>query len=219
MEKWWNRILALPALISAGLMIYGEYEGPAILVYVTKPLTMGFIIGIAVRGALLWRARYGLLIVVGLLLSLAGDILLMLPSDAFMEGLIAFLLAHLVYIAAFVGDTGWRGSVWRVVPLLVYGGLVAWILWPHLGDMRLPVAVYMVVILGMGWRAGERYVASRQPGALLALLGALLFIGSDTILALNRYGEPFPAARGLNLSTYFLAQGLIAWSVGLPHRE
>jgi uncharacterized membrane protein YhhN len=75
------------------------------------------------------------------------------------------------------------------------------------------VAVYIVVILAMGWQAWERRAALGTPGAMLALGGAILFIISDSILALNKFGYPFHVGRFLNLTTYFAAQWCMAMSI------
>jgi uncharacterized membrane protein YhhN len=72
----------------------------------------------------------------------------MLPSDRFIPGLVSFLFAHLFYIAAFTSGTGF-GFSWRLLPCAVCGILIFSILAPYLGEMKLPVVVYVVVILVM----------------------------------------------------------------------
>jgi uncharacterized membrane protein YhhN len=144
---------------------------------------------------------------------LAGDVFLMLPSDRFVAGLVAFLIAHLFYIAAFVSEISaliW----WPLVPVIIYGIVIYTILAPSLGKLRLPVLAYIVVIMIMAWLAWERWSQTGQSGALLASVGAVSFVISDTILALNRFRGAFKPARALNLTTYFAAQWLIASSVG-----
>ncbi len=137
----------------------------------------------------------------------------MLPSDMFIQGLVAFLIAHLVYIAALIDGVGWKSSKLRLTNFILLGVVLTAILWPDLGDMRIPVALYILAILTMGWRAWERWAILGGIGPKLAAAGAMLFIISDFILALNRFKEPFFIARGMNLSTYFAAQWFIAMSV------
>ena len=205
---------SIVALINAILMIYGTYYGPPALVYVTKPATMIAIIFLAAFGSgKSDRSRYQNLIIIGLLFSIAGDIFLMLPSDMFIQGLVAFLIAHLVYIAALIDGVGWETSKLRLINFVLLGVVLGAILWPDLGDMRIPVFLYILAILAMGWRAWERWAVLGGIGPRLAVAGAVLFIISDFILALNRFKEPFFAARAMNLSTYFAAQWLIALSV------
>lgn len=214
-----NQLLypSIVALINAGLMVYGVYYGPPALVYVTKPATMIAIIFLAAFGSgTSGRSRYQNLIIMGLLFSIVGDIFLMLPGDMFIQGLIAFLIAHLVYIAGMIDGVGWATSKLRLTNFILLGVVLTAILWPDLGDMRIPVALYILAILIMGWRAWERWAILGGIGPKLAAAGAMLFIISDFILALNRFKEPFFAARAMNLSTYFAAQWLLAMSV---HRQ
>ena len=203
--------LAVAAL--AVLEIWGEYCGPAALVYAAKPLTMALIIAMAVGLARRSPGPYGRTILAGLALSLVGDVLLMLPADLFLPGLVSFLLAHLAYIRAFG-----RGRPLRpdrlALPLAIFGAAVYAGLWPGLGEMRIPVLVYLLVICTMGWQALVRWRTRYDRAAALAAAGALLFIASDTALAVNRFGRPFAAAPLLVLATYFAAQWCIARSIG-----
>jgi len=207
-------ILTLLVIPSASLHIRAEYRGPQHHVYVFKPLTMACILLIAVQAG---RANYSLYmyaIIAGLICSLAGDVFLMLPSDRFVAGLVSFLIAHLLYITAFVSGTGLGFSWWLLPPFVIYGIFMYSILSPYLGKMRLPVLVYLMVILFMAWQAWERWNQTGQSQALLASLGAVLFLISDSALAINRFRGEYKSAQALVLSTYFAAQWLIALSVG-----
>lgn len=206
-------VLSLLVLASASLQIRAEYRGPRRLVYIFKPLTTSLIILIALLATPAASQTYKNLIVIGLFFSLSGDIFLMLPGDRFMGGLVSFLFAHLFYIAAFVMPTGFGVTPLFVVPYLIYGGLMLWLLWPHLGKLRVPVLFYMIIILVMGWQATERWGLLQTAGALLAAVGALLFVLSDSWLAMDRFRRHFPAARLMILSSYFAAQWLIALSI------
>ncbi len=152
------------------------------------------------------------LIIAGLIFSLAGDVFLMLPSDQFIAGLVSFLIAHIFYILAFVLDAG-GAAVWWILPFLLYGAIIYSYLAPHVGKLRLPVIIYMLAILVMAWQALGRWLALGDMGGLLAFAGALLFVVSDSILALNRFRQPFRLARTLTMSTYYTAQWLIALSI------
>ena len=206
-------ILTLLAILSAALHIRAEYHGPRYHVYLFKPLTMVFILLIAVLTGKPDFSRYKYAIIAGLLFSLAGDVFLMLPSDRFVAGLVSFLFAHLFYITAFTSGTGF-GFSWRLLPCVIYGIFMFSILAPYLGKMKWPVVVYMVVILVMAWQAWEQWRQTEQSAALLALLGAILFVVSDSALAVNRFRGQYKSAPAVVLSTYFAAQWLIARSVG-----
>ncbi|HEV3469822.1 MAG TPA: lysoplasmalogenase [Pyrinomonadaceae bacterium] len=204
--------LSLLALVSALLTIRAEYRGPRRGVYLFKPLTVILIIAIALQTRFGTPGAYRSLVVAGLLCSLAGDVFLMLPRDRFVEGLISFLVAHVLYVAAFTADGPGAVSVWAAAALAGYGALMLGLLWPRLGGLRWPVAAYVAVILLMAWQALNRWLGGGGAGAGPAAAGALLFVASDSLLAWNRFKGGFPAAQALVLGTYFAAQWLIALS-------
>lgn len=206
----------LLAAVAAGalLTIVGEERGRRPLVYVCKPATTLLILAAAALapGA---AGTYRLLVVVGLACSLAGDVFLMLPRDRFLHGLASFLVAHLAYGSAFAVLP--RGTApWAVLGLLVaVGGTVLALLWPGLGGrLRGPVVVYVAAILGMVWMAAARWIQTDAAGAGRAAAGAVFFLVSDTLLALDRFRAPFPGARAAVLATYYAGQTLIALSTG-----
>jgi uncharacterized membrane protein YhhN len=197
--------------------------------WIWKPLTTLGVIAVAAlafaRPQGTTDTTYTVLVLGGLLLSLAGDLLL-IPQEnarAFLLGLVAFLCAHLIYIAAFIylqvaflDRIHWPGELVDGVALVVVGVAVYRYLRPGLGGMRLPVIGYVVAIsvmvhraLGVAWvHPGPR----TQP--LLIALGALLFYVSDAILAVNKFRMDGQMAnyRLYNLSTYYTGQLLIALS-------
>lgn len=203
-------ILTILAIISASIHMWGEYQGPDILIYIFKPLTMIFIITIAVLAKEPPSRKYKYAIIAGLLFSLMGDIFLMLPVDLFIAGLLSFLVAQLIYTYAFRTGRPLRFNLLAMLPFATYGVIIFVILLPGLNGMALPVSVYVIVILAMAWQAWDQWDDKRARWALLAFVGAVLFVISDSILALNKFGEPFAAARALTLTTYFSAQWLIA---------
>lgn len=208
--------VGLAVVAAAALAILGEERGPRWLVYVWKPaatllilLTAAFLPG---AGA---GAGYRALIVAGLACSVAGDVFLMLPRDRFVMGLASFLVAHLAYSAAFWPPGGGLAVVLGLVLLLAIGGVVLAVLWPGLPPrLRLPVTAYVGVIIVMVWLAGARWASEGTEAALAAAVGAVLFMGSDTLLALDRFRRRIPHARLWVLATYYAGQYLIARSVG-----
>jgi uncharacterized membrane protein YhhN len=173
---------------------------------------MVLIIGVALLVDDPISTRYRILIVLGLLASLAGDVFLMLPSDRFIHGLVSFLVAHILYIIAFTVE-GATAPIWYIFPFVFYGVLMLWWLWPHLGDLKIPVLVYVGAILIMAWQAANRWLETEQAGTLFALIGAYLFVASDSVLAVERFRGTFRSAPFWVLSTYFAAQWLIALSI------
>lgn len=206
-------ILTTVAVVTAVLAILGEAKPTRTQVYIFKPTTTILIILIALLGGSAVSPTYRGLILLGLLFCLGGDILLMLPPRYFIYGLVSFLIGHLLYIAAFITDTGFTLS-WWALPLLLYGGIIYRLLHPHLGRLRGPVIAYILIILLMAWQSAGRWGAAPSTSATLAAIGALFFVASDSALALDRFRARFRHARLVVLSTYWLAQWLIALSVG-----
>ena len=203
-------------MLSAGFAIVAAARDDRAGYIFFKPLTTFIIL----LGAA-WLVQpgdqpYRTLVVAALALSLVGDVALALPGDRLLSGLAAFLLAHLTYVAAFSlrSPPAVRQLPW-LAPWVVAFGAVAAYTWGGLGRRRLPVLVYGAVLCAMGWRAAMRGQAAAVPraGFVLALLGAVLFVASDAVLAIRRFRRPFRAAHELELAVYWAAQLLIALSV------
>ena len=198
---------------SAVLDIVADYRGRRRLVYILKPLTTFLILTLALQAPEPASPAYRLLVAVGLAFSLLGDVFLMLPANRFIPGLLSFLVAHVCYIAAFTVDGGFRVTLWLLLPCLVYAAALLWILLPHAGKMKWPITIYGLVIAAMAWQALERWAHLQTAGAFLACAGAVLFVLSDSALAINRFARPFRSAQAVVLSTYWAGQLLIALSV------
>ena len=205
--------LSAGILLSALLALRGATAGPRRLLYIFKPLTTGLILVLALVLPGTVPSPYRPLLLLGLVASLAGDVFLMLPRDLFLAGLGSFLLTHLCYAAAFGTASGWHLSLLPIGLLVLSAGLILSTLWPALGRMRLPVLLYVSALLLMVWQADERWLAMHGTPALLALIGAVLFLVSDTVLALDRFRRPVRQGQILILATYWVAQYLIARSV------
>ena len=207
-----STLTSLTAL-SAFLAIHAKYNGPPARVYVFKPLTTVLILLTACMADASLSSPYQRLILLGLLFSLAGDVFLMLPKDRFLFGLVSFLIAHVIYIGAFTSGSGLSCTVWIIGIVLAIGIIMAVLLLPYTGRMKLPVLFYMFIILVMAWQAWERFHANGRTNSLLAAAGATLFVLSDSLLAWNRFRRPFRSAEAIKLVAYFAAQWLIAISI------
>lgn len=156
----------------------------------------------------------GRLTAAGLVVSALGDLLL--EVGLFLPGLLAFLAAHLAYVAAFLAADH-RPALGRALPFLAWGAGALALLRPGLGPMTLPVAVYVAVICAMMWRAAARVGSPGTPAlaALLGLAGAVAFGASDTLIAFNRFATPIPGARWAIMILYWLGQTGLATSAVL----
>ena len=211
-----QEVVTLLVVVSAAVDVRAARRGPRWEVYVFKPLTTALLLALALAAPPQGAARYQLAVAVGLALSLVGDVFLMLPGDRFAPGLCSFLLAHLAYLVAFAADVPLAAAPVLFAPFALFGLAILALLWRGLGRLRVPVALYVLVIVSMAGQAVGRAWLLRNPAATLAASGAALFVVSDTLLSVNRFRQPFPSAQTLILGSYFLAQWLIAVSVSAP---
>lgn len=200
-------------LVSAIVCIWAKYYGPLIMLYVAKPLTTLCVVATAVIAHGHHGDTYRWLIIAGLCLSLLGDVFLMLPHDGFVPGLLSFLIAHVLFTVAFVTEAGFGVHLWILLALALPSGVVLSRLFPYLGKLKVPVFVYVAAIVIMAWQGWERWFSTREVGALAAAIGTLLFLVSDSTLALNKFRNPFRSAEVIVLSTYFVSIWLIATSL------
>lgn len=208
--------LALPLPLTVGLLIWAELRHRQQLVYLFKPASTVIVIAVAAL-ALRESAQnptYTAGVLVGLVLSLGGDVALMFQENckAFLAGLVLFLLAHIAYTVVFT--VLGRFSAWDVVSaaLLLAAGVGFYrLIGPGLGAMRGPVLVYMLVISLMVNRAVSTPASPVFGTAQAAMVasGAVLFYISDVILAANKFWKPWQYHR-VSLAFYYAGQFLIA---------
>jgi len=206
-------VLALFAAAAAAGTIFADAKGRWRLVYALKPLAMAAVIALAALRVPAGRPAYKTFILAGLAASLLGDVFMMLRKKRFVEGLASFLLAHGFYIAAFVLATGPRLSLGTFLPFFVFAVVMMRVVVPGAGGMKAPVVVYIVVITIMAALAADRFIVFGGTRALFAFAGAVLFVVSDSVLAVNRFARKIPRAQLAILSAYFAAQLLLALSV------
>ena len=206
----------LTALCAAITILASTGALPAPLVFAFKPLTTLLILAFAwPRGAGAPKQRR--FIRIGLALSLIGDVFLLWPKEGFLPGLVAFLLAHLAYIAAFTLPVRLAA---RPIVFVGYAALALLILaqlWPGIpGALRAPVVAYVVCLATMAaqalvwWRSSAVRAAADAPLARWAAIGGVLFMASDSLLAINKFAVALPLSSLWILATYWLAQWCIA---------
>jgi len=149
----------------------------------------------------------GVLVTVGILLSLGGDVALLSKSrQAFLVGLGLFLLAHVCYAAGFAR----HGHVSAVpaaagVAFAAFALLFVRILWPGIEGLRAPVIAYAAGITVMVTTAVATLGGSLRGAPLLAA-GAVLFFASDTNLGWNRFRKSYPRHNTVTLILYWAGQ-------------
>jgi uncharacterized membrane protein YhhN len=199
-------VLLIIGLIAGIAFIVGEIIDLYWLRMVTKPIP---VLLMAIYLLMQSNKRsFQWLVILGLLFGMGGDILLEYSPDTFLFGLISFLLGHILYIIAFLSDCrspGWGYAIFvYLYGVAVYGFLET----GNLGEMALPVLAYILVITTMVWRAAARYHAPgvNQESAKAGVLGSLLFLASDSLLAVTLFVYDIPYASIVVIITYWLGQ-------------
>lgn len=186
-----------------------------LLHYMVKPLLMPALM------VLLWLTVSNVpnksLLLTGLFFSWLGDILLLFENRHtlfFILGLISFLTTHIFYIIYFLKIRPKQTSLfkkYRFLPALVamYGITLTWQLFPHLGNLKIPVVVYAAVICCMLLCSMHIYNRVNNNAAICYITGALAFVISDSLLAINKFYTAFPYSGLLIMLTYCAAQYFI----------
>ena len=182
----------------------------------TKPLLMPVLLVYLRKGMKAPLNASFMLTVGALLFSFGGDAILMYDSKPiyFLLGLGSFAIAQLLYVFAFRkarNDGDWRlPAIYQIayaIPFTAFAGVLLWMLLPVVGDdMRIPVTVYALLILSMALNAVYRVNRTNQDSYNQVFFGAVLFMLSDSILAINKFHTPMANAGLWIMSTYILAQ-------------
>ena len=146
-----------------------------------------------------------------------ASVLLMFESrDAlfFIFGLVCFLTTHIFYIIYFLRIRSAKNSLLKKQPVLTpvvlgYGITLVWQLYPHLGDLKLPVMVYAAVICSMLLCSLHVFLKVNRKAAWYYLAGAASFVVSDSLLAVNKFYQTFAYAGVFIMLTYCAAQYFI----------
>jgi uncharacterized membrane protein YhhN len=208
-------ILTLAPVLLAGLLYFEKMEKAKGILPVKTALSLLFIFAAVIQPDPFMP--YSRFLFVGLSCCLAGDVLLALPQRMmFLFGLVAFLLGHIFYALAFLSASGL--TTWIVFGAVLIGSPSTFIyLWlrPHLGSMRVPVLVYVVIISVMVTVAFALW--GQEPfsitGRFMVLIGALCFYASDVFVARDRFIVKDFINRFFGLPLYYGAQFLLALSV------
>lgn len=207
--------LALFLFLASGIatLLSGILE-LKLLYYISKPLIMLSLTAyylVSVNSS-----SRSMLVVIAMVLSLAGDVFL-LDGSFFIPGLIAFLCAHLAYIFAYrqhrseTTDYSLAGvhKVRLIFPVILAGTGLVIILYPSLNELKVPVIIYASVLALMVITALFRYGRSSSASFWMVFSGAVLFMISDSILAINKFLSPVALASFWIMLTYTTAQFLI----------
>ena len=210
------KILAAIYFFALAVEVFANLTGNLQLQYFSKPLLMPILIFYyAVNTKRLAAAKYP--VIFALAFSWLGDVLLLLDKQTkslFIYGLIAFLIAHIFYIFYFLKIRRLNKPEKLPNPLMLAAvaaytfGLFLFVA-PGAKDLLVPVGVYALVISTMLMASTAAFDFGKQNFGKICVAGTLLFIVSDSILAINRFAAPFEYAPVFVMLTYAIAQLLI----------
>lgn len=202
--------LILLALASLGILLADYFEKQKMR-YFTKPLLMPAL-------AMFYYINSPepeILVLLALAFAFIGDVALMWPwkKQYFITGLAAFLFGHLIYVYIFLSSVDFLSGNYLyligIIPFAIAGFLIYRKLSNYLGEMKLPVIIYMIVIMLMSFLSFARICCFSGSQLYLPIIGSLFFVISDTILAFYEFKSKFSRGGVYYMSTYILAQLLI----------
>ena len=200
--------------------LVGEWTQYKPLDYTFKPLIMVWISGYFLLFSKNIDSKVVRLALFAFLFSWFGDILLMFAGKDFIFfvfGLAAFLVAQIIYINLFLRTINLSGKkpflrknpFWLIV-YIAYGLIFYMLLYEHLDAvLKVAVLIYTVALLGMSIMALNRFGNGHPVSFSLVFAGSVLFILSDTMIAINKFLVAIPYEGILIMTTYIGAQYLI----------
>jgi uncharacterized membrane protein YhhN len=206
-------------LVSAGEIISTLIEIP-LLHFVCKPAilpTLGLYYWTSIREK---KSELSIAVLLAIVFSWIGDVLLMFQEGGelfFMLGLVSFLTAHVFYIFAYrqhqtIGSDNELKGLQKVrfgFPIVLAGFGLLSILYGHLGPLKVPVIVYAGILTTMALVALFRFGKTSAASFSFVFAGAILFMMSDSLLAINKFLEPLPFEGFWIMVTYIGAQYFI----------
>ena len=205
-------------MLAEMVAIYNNFLFPW-LEYISKPLIILSLILFVLNATKGVKLPFKKWLLIALVFSWFGDIFLMftdIKADFFLFGLVAFLISHIFYIVAFATPAHkpldvpiFRRYPWMLLIPYGYAAFIYSELKGDLGEMSIPVLIYVAVISTMLAVAMNRYGKVSNSSFTWILFGAVLFIASDSILAINKFHHSIEYSRYFIMLTYMSAQYFI----------
>lgn len=229
MTKHKLSVTALYAFYTVSIInLYVQVISIPMLDYITKPMLMITLATHYLTARSQPPTRLTYLMLGALAFSWLGDVLLMLQGaieGMFIFGLSAFLVAHLFYIVSYLISVDSSYGIpqsnfirTRIIFLILVGAALIYLLYPNLGEMLIPVILYTIVIIGMAISGVLRKGRTTDKSFIMVYSGALLFIMSDSMIAINKFMNPLVQAGLMIMATYIAAQLLIVKGI-LAHEN
>jgi len=197
--------------ISAMVSVYCQLNQLDGLFFVFKPLTTILIIAALLIYGNRREPRYFTTLLMALISCLLGDIFL-LNDDYFVYGLVAFLIGHLLFCYAFVSIGGVK---FYLTPLFILSTVALSFylyLLPTLGSFAVPVAIYNSVIVLMAWQGINLLIWNKSWFTACIALAAVIFMISDSVIAIDKFIIPFSGSSAIILPLYWLSISMLSYS-------
>ena len=182
--------------------------------YITKPTTTFIILLYALQYRKKELKNYNLRICLGLFFCLVGDTLLLFDTY-FIFGLVSFLIGHLCFLVAFYGQQGFKWPKSIGLLLILTAMAILYLCFPNLGVLKIPVFAYVGVIVLMSWQGIALQQNNLRSNFRRVGWAVVLFMFSDSLLALNKFYLSIPYSGLLILSTYWTSVFLFAQSLSI----
>jgi len=204
-----NQNISRLYILFAGIFIISTFFKPYPFSWLIKLIPISFLIYGLFRSKTL---PHHTLFLFGLIFSAFGDFFLDYGRDnLFIFGLGAFLIAHLFYLFSLRPI-----ETKRLLPVfcyVIYGCWMLWILKPELGQMLIPVSIYIFVLLLMG----SFTLVSKKSNNWL-VIGGLSFVISDSLIGINKFYYPIAFSHPMIMMTYYFAQFALVKGI-LAHND
>jgi len=207
-----TKILSLAYFITGSAFMVFQNDMTFLPGLIMKSLIIPILMILFIINIKLFANRLNLIMFAGLFFSWAGDVVLEFEG-LFIPGLVCFLLAHLMYLIVFFKTPGknviFLNRWYLLIPVILSGTGLVFYLYNDLAAMKIPVIIYSIVILTMLTAAINRLEKVNRASYYFVLAGAILFVISDSAIAINKFIHPFESSGIVVMTSYIIAQYLI----------
>ena len=203
----------LAVFFSGWLYVDASYRGPQWQRWVFKPVTLLLLLALAWQAPVLNTTDY--LILFGLLATLIGDALTLLPNRRMLYAIGAFFLSHLLYTLCFASNMTLT-FFWPIpLAVLIIGAALIATIWTRLEDLRWPICTFIGMTLLMVWLAAEQYFFRPTDYSFSLMVGTSLLLLANIVWLGSHYRHRFTADSAIVAACYFAGHFMIVRSLYL----
>ncbi|WP_338560113.1 lysoplasmalogenase [Erwinia sp. E_sp_B04_7] len=203
----------LAVFFSSWLYVDASYRGPQWQRWVFKPVTLLLLLALAWQAPVLNTTDY--LILFGLLATLIGDALTLLPNRRMLYAIGAFFLSHLLYTLCFASNMTLT-FFWPIpLAVLIIGAALIATIWTRLEDLRWPICTFIGMTLLMVWLAAEQYFFRPTDYSFSLMVGTSLLLLANIVWLGSHYRHRFTADSAIVAACYFAGHFMIVRSLYL----